>query len=151
VDCFIRTYTAEKGGKTTVPEDSLDCPLVELNLIEEDSTPGLFRFKRGIQSTLADEVFVYALMDSWDRSAPKREALSFTDVAYGFASPGRVFKLDENTLADRLGRLEQVSGGRLVYTETAGLNQIYRRSKVPVNELIQRHYHKFDPRDLVGV
>lgn len=150
VDCFIRTYTAEKGEKATVLENSLDCPLVELDLIEEDSTPGLFRFKRGIQSTLGDEIFIYALLDFWDRSAPKREALSFTDVAYGSSSPGRVFKLDENALAERLGRLEQVSGGRLVYTETAGLNQIYRRCKVPVNELIQRHYSKFDPRNIVG-
>jgi hypothetical protein len=150
VDCLIRTYTPQKGEKATVLEDSLDCPLVELNLIEEDSSPGFFRFKRGVQSTLADEVFIYALMDYWDRSAPKRDALSFTDVAYGFAGPGKVLKLDENTLAERLGRLEEISGGRLVFTETAGLNQIYRRSKVHVNELIQRHYHEFDPRNLVG-
>jgi Protein of unknown function (DUF4007) len=150
VDCFIRTYAAGRADRATVLEDTLDCPLVELNLIEEDSTPGLFRFKRGIQSTLADEVFVYALMDLWERAAPRREALSFTDVAYGFASPGKVFKLDENSLAERLSRLEQVSGGCLVYTETAGLNQVYRRSNVPVNELLQRHYREFDPRIFAG-
>jgi hypothetical protein len=150
VDCFIRTYAANRSAKAAVLEDTLDCPLVELNLIEEDFTSGLFRFKRGEQSTLADEVFLYALMDFWDRTAPKREALSFSDIAYGFAGPGKVFKLDENSLAERLGRLERISEGRLVYTETAGLNQIYRRSIVPLGELLQRHYHKFDPGILVG-
>lgn len=151
VDCFIRTYVAVKNETATVLEDSLDCPLVELNLIEEDSTPGFFRFKRGIQSTLAEEVFIYALLDFWDRNASNRETLSFADVAYGSGSPGRVFKLDESSLAERLGRLEQVSGGRLVYSETAGLNQIYRRSEIRVNELLRRHYHEFDPGNLIGV
>ncbi|MGD0694443.1 MAG: DUF4007 family protein [Terriglobia bacterium] len=151
VDCFIRTYVAAKNDRATVLEDSLDCPLVELNLIAEDPTPGLFRFKRGIQSTLADEVFIYALLEFWDRNATNRETLSFADVAYGSGSPGRVFKLDENGLAERLGRLEQVSGGRLVYSETAGLNQIYRRSKTQVNEILRRHYHEFDPGNLIGV
>lgn len=150
VDCFIRTYTPVTGDRNAVLEDSLDCPLVELNLIEEDSTSALLRFKRGTQATLADEVFIYALIDFWERSAPKREALSFTDVAYGFASPGRVFKLDENSLIDRLDRLEQVSRGCLIYTQTAGLNQIYRRSNLHLSEVLQRHYHAFDPRNLVG-
>lgn len=151
IDCFIRTYVAQRGTQATVLEDTLDCPLVELNLIEEDFNSGVFRFKRGAQSTLADEVFLYALMDLWDGTAANRDALSFSDVAYGFGSPGRVFKLDENSLAERLGRLEQVSEGRLIYSETAGLNQIYRRSKVSANELLQRYYYEFDPNISAGV
>jgi len=150
IDCFIHTYTAAAASKRAVLEDSLDCPLVELSLIEEDVVPGLFRFRRGPQRTLADEVFVYALKEFWERVAPGRETLSFTEVAYGFASPGCAFKLDENSLSERLDRLERVTRGHMVYTETAGLRQIYRRGQVPLSEFVKRHYEKLEHSVLVG-
>jgi hypothetical protein len=131
IDCFIRCYAAPKGHKAVVLEDSLDCPLTELQLVEEVPT-GIFQFKRGFQNTLADEVFAYALVDFWSRVAAGRESLAFSEIAYGFGSPGNTFKLDENSLAVRLERLEQVTQGRLAYGETAGLKQVYRRSDVPV-------------------
>jgi hypothetical protein len=151
IDCFIRTYTGARNTRETVPEDSLDCPLVELNLIQEHTSSGLLAFRRGMQGSLADEVFVYALSEFWDRAAPGRESLSFSQVAYGFASLGSTFKLDENSLTERLDRLEQVTEGRLVYAETAGLSQIYRRSDIPIFELLDRHYQKLDPRVHIGV
>jgi hypothetical protein len=150
VDCFVRTYTAPRGEKGPVLEDSLDCPLVELNLLEEDAISGLFQFKRGFQKNLSAEVFVYALVDFWRRVAPERESLAFSDVAYGFASPGAAFKLDENSLAERLEHLEHATDGRLAYTETAGLKQVYRRANVPVFELLARYYEHSDPRVLIG-
>lgn len=130
IDCFIRTYAAPRDKKASVLEDTLDCPLVELQLIEEDVAPGLFYFKRGEQKTLADEIFLYALLDFWDRTASHRETLAFAEIAYGFGSPGSVFKLDENTIAERLERLERISKGSLSYAETAGLQQVYRHRSV---------------------
>jgi hypothetical protein len=150
VDCFLRCYTALKSSKAPVVEDSLDCPLTELNLIEEDASAGLFAFKRGFQRTLADEVFVYALMDFWARVAPARDSLAFSDISYATGSPGKIFKLDENSLAERLDRLEHVTQGRLAYTDTAGLKQVYRRSDMPVDDLLRRYYEHSDPRVDVG-
>jgi hypothetical protein len=45
-------------------------------------------------------------------------------VAHGYGSPGRVFKLDENSVAERLISLESISNGQLQWVEQAGLRQI---------------------------
>lgn len=150
IDCFIRCYAAPKGHRAAVLEDSLDCPLTELQLLEDIHPTGIFQFKRGFQNTLANEVFAYAIVDFWKRTSPGRESLAFSEIAYGFGSPGNTFKLDENSLAVRLERLEHVTQGRLVYGETAGLKQVYRRSEVPVLELLARYYEHSDPRVEVG-
>lgn len=140
IDCFIRTYVVDKTAKGIVLEDSLDCPLVELDLVEEEATSGLFRIRRGPQNTLADEVFVWALIEFWTRAAQDRETLAFSRIAYEFASPGSVFKLDENSLVERLDRLEQLTNGKLAYGETAGLKQLYRRSRVRSFDFLESYY-----------
>jgi hypothetical protein len=150
IDCFIRTYVTPKVTRGAVLEDSLDCPLVELGLLEEDSVSGTFRFRRGFQKSLSAEVFVYALVDFWNKVAPERESLAFTDIAYGFGSPGAAFKMDEGSLAERLERLEDATDGNLAYVETAGLKQVYRRSAAPSLELLARYYEYSDPSLVSG-
>jgi Protein of unknown function (DUF4007) len=141
VDCFVRTYLAPgRRSKSLILEESLDCPLVELNLIEEDVTPGLFRFRRGPQETVSDEVFAYTLVEFWEQRAPHRETLAFAEAAYAFGSPGCAFKMDENSLIDRLERLDTISKGRMMYTETAGLKQIYRRGPLKALGFLKSHY-----------
>jgi len=149
VDCLVRTYVAS-GGQKVVVEDSLDCPLVELDLIEDEGS-GVFRFRRGPQSSLADAIFVCALVDFWQRTGPDRESLAFSDVAYGFGSPGATFKLDENSLVERLERLEQVTSGVLLYTETAGLKQVYRRGGLNASDVLERYYASSSLAVLAGV
>ncbi|MEK7994347.1 MAG: DUF4007 family protein [Planctomycetota bacterium] len=149
VDCLVRCYTAPKGLRGAVLEDTLDCPLVELHLLYEDAS-GVFAFRRGFQTTLGDEAFVYALVDFWNRVAPGRESLAFSQIAYACGSPGNAFKLDENSLIERLERLQQVTQGRLEYTETAGLKQVYRHGDVPVLDFLARYYEHSDPRVEIG-
>jgi hypothetical protein len=150
VDVFLRTYIPAKASRGTVVEDSLDCPLVELQLIEEIASAGVFQMRRGPKSTLNDYVFTYALTDFWDRIASHQESLPFSDIAYAKGSPGTTFKLDENSLAERLDRLEQVTEGDMLYTETAGLKQIYRKRMRPKFEYIQTYYQQTNPLFMVG-
>lgn len=150
IDCFLRTYATPRDHRNSVLEDSLDCPLVELQLLEEDEVPGLFYFRRGDQNALSDEVFVYALLDFWQRVAPNRETLAFADIAYGFASPGSSFKLDENSLIERLERLEKTTAGSLLYTETAGLKQVYRHRPVNPLAIFEQHYEHAENAVLRG-
>jgi len=140
IDCFIRTYAPSRNPKTATLEDSLDCPFVELGLLEDDGASGVLRFKRGVQRTLAPEIFAYALIDYWGRVAHDRETLPFSTIAYRFGSPGTIFKLDENSLIERLERLEETTAGRLVYAETAGLKQVYRRTEIRAFELLSHYY-----------
>lgn len=139
IDVFVRTYVSAR--RAAVLEDSLECPLTELGLLSEDDASGLVQFNAGFHRTLGMEVFVYALLDFWQRSALGREALAFSEIAYGYASPGVAFKLDENSLMERLERLEQSTNGRLVYTDTAGIRQVYQRGGPMERIAVLSHYY----------
>ncbi len=147
IDCFIRTYAGVRNPKGGVREDSLECPLTELGLLEADVSGSMLSFRPGFHRSLGMAVFAFALVDFWDRSAPKRETMPFPDVAYGFLSPGMAFKIDENGLTERLELLEKFTNGQLVYTDTAGVRQVYRRGgPISTMELLLRSYEDTDPR-----
>ena len=105
VDCFIRTYTVStKKGEIT--EDSLECPLAELNLILSEGSKNYFEFQRGPKSSLSLDVFEYALHDYWNKKNKTSEILTFEKIMYDFGSPGKVFLLDEKSLDFYLESLE---------------------------------------------
>ncbi len=150
VEVFIRTYLSSRGGRTAAIEDSLDCPLTELNLIEEVSGTNLFKIRRGPKSTLSNRVFAYCLLQFWETVAPDMKSLAFSEIAYSRNSPGTVFKLDENSLIERLEMLEIATGGALGYTEGAGLKQVYRQGDCDGLSWLSSHYEETNPV-LVGV
>jgi hypothetical protein len=125
VACFVRTYVAKQPSGQEGHEDALESPLTELGLIKPVGKRDTFRFVRGSKSTLGDGVFIYALLDFWSRYS-KAMTLSFEAIAHEPGGPGRVFLLDENDVADRLAALDDVSGGSLRWSETAGLKQVVR-------------------------
>lgn len=138
IDCAIRTYVGTRA-KGELLEDSLECPLVELELITADTDGVLFRFNRGPKKSLGDRVFLCALLGFWnDHDAG--DSLAFSEIAFGTGSPGSVFKLDENSIASRLERLAEMTDGSLIYDETAGLRQVYKRAKIDQRAVLHDHY-----------
>lgn len=138
IDCSIRSYVGTRSKKELL-EDSLECPLVELQMITEDSDERLLSFNRGSKSSLSSEVFTYALLEFWN-AKHSQDSLAFAEIAYGQGSPGAVFKLDENSVAGRLEQLERVTAGALIYDETAGLKQVYKHSNVDTLRFLAKHY-----------
>ena len=130
VACFIRTYVARQPSGKTGHDDALESPLTELGLIKAIGKKDGFRFVRGSKTTLGDGVFTYALIDFWARYAPNSATLSFEAIAHAPGSPGRVFLFDENDVADRLAPLEDVTGGALRWTETAGVKHVERNVEI---------------------
>jgi hypothetical protein len=53
--------------------------------------------------------------------------MAFDRIAHDFGSPGRVFKLSEDAVADRLMALEDMTEGQLQWGEQAGIRQVNRR------------------------
>ncbi|HAM43746.1 MAG TPA: DUF4007 domain-containing protein [Propionibacteriaceae bacterium] len=150
VDVFVRTYVLSRCSEGAVYEDSFDCPLAELELLEE--VDGVYRLRRGPKPSLPEAVFAFAVTDYWTRTADRRETLSFSDLCYGENSPGACFKLDENSLIDRLEGLEAYTDGDLLYADTSGLKQLYRRVNRPRFEFLKRHYEEATvPDKLIGV
>ena len=125
VACFIRTYAARQPTGKTGHDDALESPLTELGLIKAIGEKDGFRIVRGPKATLADGVFVYALLDFWSRYSDAN-TLSFEAIAYEPGGPGRLFALEENDVVDRLTAIEDITDGKLRWSEAAGLKQVVR-------------------------
>ena len=125
LETCLRGYAPRVAGAS--PEEYAEPLLGELSLLHEERK-GQFAFRRGPKPTLNDAMFAYALLDYWDRFAPGLSSLSFEAIAYGEGSPGRVFKLDEESVAERLFGLGDLTRRALTWTDTAGLRQVHRKS-----------------------
>ena len=69
--------------------------------------------------------------------------MAFETIAYAEGSPGRVFKLDEDSVAERLIALSDLTDGYLAWTDTAGLRQVHKQSGDSAEwrrELIRKAY-----------
>ena len=139
LETCLRSYAPRTAGGS--PEDFAEPLLGELGLLQEVHK-GQYAFRRGPKASLHDGVFAYALIDFWDRTAEGQSSLAFETVAYGEGSPGRVFKLDEESIAQRLIALADFTGGKLAWTDSAGLRQVHRKplSKEDRKEMVRRAY-----------
>lgn len=126
IETCIRSYAPRLSGGT--PEDYAEPMLAELGLIYEEHR-GHFAFRRGPKATLSDGMFTFALIEYWKNAAPGLSSLAFESIAYGVGSPGRVFKLDEDSVAERLFNLDALTKGALSWTDTAGLRQVHRKEE----------------------
>lgn len=129
VKCFVRSYVRRPASTKASFEDSLESPLTELGLIRPIGRQDGFRFVRGQKPTLGAGVFALAVSEFWSRYRAKR-TLSFEALAHEPGSPGRVFQLDEEALADRLLRIANDTDGIYRWSETAGLKQLIRKQRV---------------------
>ena len=121
VECCIRSYVPRANSDS--PEELSEPLLGELGLIIHNSKDS-FEFRRGAKRSLHDGIFGYALLDYWEHLEASGSVMAFDRVAHDYGSPGRVFKIDENGIAERLISLEQLSNGQIQWTEQAGLRQV---------------------------
>jgi hypothetical protein len=129
VECFVKTYaTSTRRSGADITEDSLESPLAELALIKPTGFRGSYQFQRGAKPSLPDEIFAYSLLKFWE-SFTEAKTLSMEAIAFEPGSPGRVFKLDEESVTERLVRIENSSHGLFRWTDTAGLSQVLRTEK----------------------
>ncbi len=140
VEVFLRTYVRSRQSRGDVTEDSLDCPLVELSLVVQPGDGQTYQFRRGAQRSLPDGILLFAVLAFWEAFAPSTETLAVHDIARQPGSPGRLFKIEESSLVERLEGIEQQTRGALSYAETAGLRQLYRRERLDANELLAEAY-----------
>lgn len=135
VSCFVRTYAAQQVSGQSGHDDALESPLTELGLIKPIGKRDGFRLVHGAKSSLSNGVFVYSLIDFWSRYS-NSATLSFEAIAHEPGSPGRVFLLDENDIADRLAAIDDITNGALRWSETAGLKQVIRDSELDPSSVL---------------
>ncbi len=139
IDCFMRTYTfSNKKGEVT--EDSIECPLAELGLINATYSRGEYEIQRGPKLTLSDQIFEFALNDYWSKQT--NQIITFEKLMYDHGSPGKVFLLDEKSMEDYLDRLERYEKNFKFNKGAGGLRQITKNKEISNKELIKNCFKK---------
>lgn len=133
-DVFLHTYVPTRSRKGHVLEDNLDCPLVELQLIEKigerelgsGRREPLYAFRREEKPEISPALFIFCLQDFWLKRKATEKTLTLRDVAIELGSPGQVFKLPEWDIRERLDGLLESSSGEFYYHESAAQPQVRR-------------------------
>ncbi|HPM81923.1 MAG TPA: DUF4007 family protein [Candidatus Anammoximicrobium sp.] len=143
-DTFLHSYVPTRSRKGDIQEDNLDCPLVELELIQQvgdrridqsGRREPIYAFRRDEKPGVTPEVFIYCLDEYWRNRRPTEKTLTFRDVAFGHGSPGQVFKLSEWDVRRRLEAIAVESDGLFHYRESAALQQLFREERNAQNSL----------------
>lgn len=134
IDVFIRMYKSN---------DSQDISLnlfSELKLIAEQA-PGIYTLNINVATDISDYAFIYILMDYIDVLNNSRpESISMDDVQRGKLSLQKSLCIGESTLYNKIHQLEQITEGKLAYSEASGIRQIYINSSLNKTDLLHRIY-----------
>ena len=133
-DIFLRTYVSLRPKKNEVLEDSLDCPLTELGLIQAAGekrqisgiTEPIYALRLEPKPAIGSALFVYVLTSFWERQHSDEQTLSLQQIVSGEGSPGRVLRLPEADIRERLGHIERDSDGLFTFVESVNLQQVQR-------------------------
>jgi hypothetical protein len=129
IECLLHSYSSRRMGAASVQEYSR-CPLQGLELVEWDEASGLFHWFTGARPSLPTAVFAYSLCDYWSRVLPNRVSLDTQDICFAEGSPGRAFRLDEESVLEYVAGVSQATNGALYLESTPLTNRVVASAEV---------------------
>ena len=140
VGVFLRTYRRSSSQSGGILEDSLDCPLAALGIIEHTRGAKPLAFSVGAKSNLPLSLVAYATLRYRALARPGAEIISLDELRWAPCSPGRLLLLDTRTLAESIEAIEARSEGAwLRISHTAGLGNVHL-GDVSLFETVALHY-----------
>lgn len=138
VSILLQTYAGSDEDEMVV-EDTLGCPLQELRLLRSGDAGGepTVRINRGAKDGLDVGAFAEALADRWRRSASDSKVVSVRSLLLDRDGPGRIFKLDEAALHERLQAVCRSVPGLEVREDGAGRLDLVATRRSALRELDQ--------------
>lgn len=137
LETCLKTYLPRASADSK--EEAAEPLLSELSLIRQANLGRSLSFNRGPKPTLTNEVFAFAICEFWERKSQQQNSqtktLAFAEIVKGFGSPGRVFKLDENAITERLTELDDLTNGALRWSDTAGVRNVTLHSRDSLDSL----------------
>lgn len=149
---FLNTYVPTGGQKGDVIEDNLDCPLIELELIQklgerqsgQANRETIYGFRREDKPDITPALFNYCVYDFWEKRRPNEKTLSLHDISVAHGSPGQIFKIPEWNIRERLEEMESRPNGVFGFRESVSYQHITRSGLLNENELLKRVYTHCD-------
>jgi hypothetical protein len=132
-ETFLHTYVPTRSRKNDIQEDNLDCPLVELELIQQvgerpmdgsGRREQIYAFRRDEKPEISPALFAHCLAEFGSTRRGSERTLTFKDVAFGHGSPGQVFKLPEWDVRQRLEGVAEQTSGYFRYSESAAMQTV---------------------------
>jgi hypothetical protein len=140
ISCMLRMYV-QKGDAGTFKEDSLDCPFTELGLISAYSDSKKYAFNFGKKPSLREETVVAACLEFASTVGDTTRTISISRLLYDPGSPGRIFKLTENSLCESIERVSRYFT-EVSITETAGIIQFsFSQDPTTLSDRLLRQYY----------
>jgi hypothetical protein len=136
VDVLIRTYCRTRSG-SPLEEDGLDSPFLQLGLVRQTADKSAYEIVQSARPNIPLWVF-RAQLNSYllSRAEDQSSARSVDDLMYSIGSPGRIFRLSEETLVRRLVELAAMLPDSYQFDETAGLRQLYVTGNIMTSEQV---------------
>jgi hypothetical protein len=149
-DTFLHSYVPTRSKKGEIQEDNLDCPLVELRLIEKIGERPLdsgrhefvYTFRREAKLEITPSLFIYCVEDYWRKRRANEKTLSFRELANETGSPGQILKLPEEDLRERMGQIHVDSNGVYSYKESTAVSHLIRSKEIGVETVLKAMYGK---------
>ena len=134
VEVCIRSYAPLITGraKDSFSEECAETLLGGLGLMEFRSRD-VIEVSRTRRYSLPTSIFLWSILDMWEKDEELRDCqtLDWFQLAYAENSPGRIFKLSENDLSDRLEQSNSLTNNTLVWTDQLGIKTLVRRTNDP--------------------
>jgi hypothetical protein len=129
-EVFLHSYRPARSRG----EDHLDCALSVLGLIQEagerQNEGGkweiLYAFDTGPKISISQQLFTFFIHDWWNREFPTELTVPLRDLVAGRRSPGRVLRMTEHEILERISDLSRMQPTSLKITESANLRQLQR-------------------------
>ena len=133
IDVFIKMYRSNNSKNMNLNLFS------ELKIITEQA-PNIYTLNINAVTDISDNAFVYIFLDYIDTLNTATESISMDDIQRGKFSLQKSLCLGESTLHSKIHRLEQLTNGKLSYSEASGMRQIYIDSSLNKTDLLYRIY-----------
>ncbi len=128
-EVFFRLYAPHRARKGEVLEDTLDSPLVELGLLRRrdgHARDGGYEFTTGPRPEISAGLFAWSVNDFMNRRG-NVHTVSFRELAGAPGSPGRIFRLAEPDLRERVSDLRRTTAGTLAEQEDLNVHTVHRQ------------------------
>ena len=131
---FVHSYRPSRGKKA---EDHLDSALSILGLIykvgERLNLSGkiepIYSFNLNAAASISQQLFTFFIHDWWNRFFPEEETVPLSEIVAGAYSPGRILKMQESEILERVGEMTSSQPEVFQVTESANLRQLQRLKK----------------------
>ncbi|MEY8216127.1 MAG: DUF4007 family protein [Colwellia sp.] len=141
IDCFLNTYSKKFKSdavkkKLTIDEEHFTSPLTELNLVT-DNGGGFYMSDLAERPELPIEVFIYGLIKFAQNETKdsKINSIDFDSLLTKPCSPGRIFRLSESGLGQKLDEAQEYSKDGVSWFDSLGLRQVKINNEYMSNPL----------------